>query len=444
MVWDVVVVGGGPAGLCAAIAAGEEGARSVVLEHLPKPGRKLLASGGGAGNLTHGGEIADFLPHYRGGDRPGEAGRFLRPALNAFSNRDLARFFADRGLPLAANGDGRVFPRSRQAADVLDLLLAVARRRRVELRTGVRVGSLQVEGSRFVVSGSGGEPAVEGRTVVVATGGRSYPSLGATGEGYRLAVSLGHSVVHPRPALVPLTVTRPAFAPFARCAGVSLQGAGVSVGRGGRRVAAARGDVLFTHRGLSGPAILNLSRDVQPGDVVRVSLLPGSGDPHPAEQRLIAEIEAHAKRTVIGLLRGMGVVACLARALVSSLRLDAGTVAAELPRDARHALAVSLAAEGGGHPFPVHSVGGWNEAMVTAGGVRLSEVDPHTIGSRLVPGLFFAGEVLDVDGATGGYNLQAAFSTGRLAGQSAGRLARGRPNMPPREAKPRPGPCSSG
>lgn len=424
MVWDVVVIGGGPAGLFAAIAAAEEGARPIVLECLPRPGRKLLASGGGACNLTHEGQIADFLSHFGGGDRPGDAGRFLRPALHGFPSKALVRYCAGRGVPVAADQEGRVFPRSRRANDVLEAILADARRRRVDLRTGVRVRSIRVGCSRFVVLGSAErEPVLEGMTVVVATGGRSYPSLGATGDGYRLALSLGHSVVQPRPALVPLRVERRALAPFGPCAGVSLSTV-VSVVRGTRRVATGQGECLFTHRGLSGPAILNLSRHVIPGDVVRVPLLPGSGDIHVTEGLLAAEIAARGKRTVANLLQGMGVVACLARALVASVGLDVGTKAAELPRDARRALAASLASAGdGGHLFPVISLGGWNEAMVTAGGVRLGEVDPKTMQSRLVPGLFFAGEVLDLDGDTGGYNLQAASSTGRLAGQSAARAA---------------------
>ncbi|GAB4308612.1 MAG: aminoacetone oxidase family FAD-binding enzyme [Candidatus Bipolaricaulota bacterium] len=424
MVWDVVVVGGGPAGLFAAISAAEAGARALVLERMPTPARKLLTSGGGACNLTHEGEIADLLAHYGGGDRPGDAGRFLRPALYAFSNTDLVHWCAQRGVPLAGDPAGRVFPCSRRAGDVLDLLLAEARWRRVELRTGVRVRSVRVERSRFVVVGSlDGELVVEGKTVVLATGGRSYPSLGATGDGYRLAVSLGHSVVPPRPALVPLRIERETFAPFTPCAGVSLSTA-LSLVRGSTRVAGGHGEILFTHRGLSGPAVLDLSRHVLPGDVVRVGLLPGAGDLPATEARLAAEIAAHGKRTVTNLLQGMGMVACLARALVSSVGLDGGTKAAELRRDVRHTLAASLAAGGeGGHPFPVRSVGGWTEAMVTAGGVRLTEVDPKTMGSRLVPGLFFAGEILDVDGDTGGYNLQAAFSTGRLAGRSAAEVA---------------------
>ena len=422
MVWDVVVVGGGPAGLCAAISAAEAGARAVVLEHLPKPGRKLLSSGGGTCNLTHGGEVADFLPHYGGGDRPGDAGRFLRPALYAFSNAALSRYCAARRVPLVEETNGRVFPSSRRAQDVLELLLAEARRCRVETRTGIAARYVKVEREAFALLDAARSVVAHGRTVVLSTGGRSYSALGATGDGYRLAVSLGHSIVPPRPALVPVVVERKAFSSFVPCAGVSLASAVVAVVREGRPIAEKDGDVLFTHRGLSGPVVLNLSRHVILGDVLRVSLLPGLGDVHVAGEMLRAEIEAHGKRTAVNLLQGLGLVACLSRALFIAVGLDPGTKGAEVPREARRALAASLASgANGGHPFPVRSLGGWNEAMVTAGGVRLSEVDPKTMGSRVVPGLFFAGEILDVDGDTGGYNLQAAFSTGRLAGLNAAR-----------------------
>jgi len=417
-----------------ALAAAEAGTRVIVLERMPAPARKLLASGGGQGNLTHGGEIADFLPHYHGGDKPGEAGRFLRPALYAFSNRDLAAYCARRGVPLVEDPDGRAFPRTRRAADVLELLLAEARTLGVAIRTGVRVQGLRAERRGFTASARG--VSFPGRAAVLATGGRSYPSLGATGDGYAPAAALGHRIVPPGPALAPVGVGRETCGPFTGCAGVSLRGTQVAVARGGEVLARRRGDVLFTHGGLSGPAVLDLSRYAAPGDLLRVALVPGLDDRAAAEGRLEEEIACHGRRSVANLLSGLGVPGCVARAVAAAAGLPPATKAAELTRAARRELAASLA----GHPFPVASLGGWDKAMVTRGGVALDEVDPKTLESRRVPGLFFAGEVLDVDGETGGYNLQAALSTGYLAGLSAARRALGRRAHPGWKAAAHPGP----
>ncbi len=432
MTWDVIVAGGGPAGLMAAIAAAEAGARVALLERGPTLGGKLPASGGGQGNVTHSGEVADLLPHYGGGEKPGEARRFLRPALYAFSNRDLMAWLEERGVSTVEDPDGRVFPRSRKAEDVLELLLAEARTRRVGLRVGVRVGSVWVVGGGLSAFAEGARtPLARGRALVLATGG---PSYGGTGDGYRIAASLGHRVVPPRPALVPLRIERRAFAPFSLCAGVALRGARVTFLRGGTRIAEREGDVLFTHRGLSGPAVLDLSRHALPGDVVRIPLLPGCGTPREAEEKILAEIASHGRRAAANLLRGLGVPGCLARALLLAAGLDPETRGAQIPRDERRRLAEGLAL---GMGFPVRALGGWDEAMAVAGGVALGEVDPRTLESRIVPGLFFAGEILDVDGDTGGYNLQAAFSTGFLAGKSAARRARGRSGrkVPPDEGR---------
>lgn len=432
MTGDVIVVGGGPAGLMAAIAAAEAGARVVLLERGNSLGGKLPASGGGQGNVTHGGDVADLLPRYRGGEKPGEAGRFLRPALYAFSNRDLVAWLEARGVPTVEEPDGRVFPRSRRAEDVVELLLAEVRTRKVGLRLGVRVGSVWVEGGGLSAFAQGARtPLARGKALVLATGG---PSYGGTGDGYRIAASLGHRVVPPRPALVPLRIERRAFAPFSLCAGVALRGARVTLLRGGTRVAEREGDVLFTHRGLSGPAVLDLSRDALPGDLVRVPLLPGGGDARETEEKLLEEVSSHGRRAAANLLRALGVPACLARALLLAAGLDPETKGAEIPREARRRLAEGLAS---GVGFPVRALGGWDEAMAVAGGVALGEVDPRTLQSRIVHGLFFAGEVLDVDGETGGYNLQAAFSTGFLAGRSAARraLARSGRKVPPDEGR---------
>jgi len=433
MVHDVLVVGAGPAGISAAIAAAEHGSRVLLLERMQTPALKFLISGSGQCNLSHAGPIAEFMEHFGGGEKKGDSGRFLRPALFGFSNADLAAFCAERGLDLEESANGKLFPITRRSRDVVDLFLSEARRLGIKLQTSIRIVSVSKAVVGFeLAQGSGMEsdPTFQGRCLILATGGKSYPLTGSDGDGYTLAHSLGHTLVEPGPALTPVLGSMSgvgSYAPFVDCSGVSIPGTSVSVFRRGRKTAEGRGDLLFTHRGLSGPGILDLSRNIRPGDEVRVSLAPGNGGVEACAGKLLKAIETNGKRSVLRLLTGFGLSESLAGAALASLGIEGQAKAAELTRTARSALAASFAEGGdGGHAFYVANLGSWSEAMVTRGGVPLAEVNPKTMESRLVPGLFFAGELLDYDGDTGGYNIQAALSTGRLAGRQAATLVAGR------------------
>lgn len=411
---DVVIVGAGPAGLTAAITAAGEGARAIVFEQLDRPAAKLAAAGGGRCNLTNTLDRDTFMARF------GRQGRFMAPALEAMDSVGLRRFLDDIGVPTHAPDGLLVYPKSNSGADVQQAL-----RRRVEellgatLRLGARVTGLLLEGHavRGLVTDAGCYTASR---VVLATGGKAYPSLGASGSGYALAAQAGHAIIDARPALVPLVVRE--VWPRA-CAGVSVPAARIWIDLPGRPRAGVTGDVLFTHRGLSGPGVLDLSGDVSellaqgPGVPIRVCLTPGvSAEEWPGR---FAEWESSSPRKTVHNLLDGALPQSLARAVAEEAGVGRETRISEVSSDRRRRLAELLTAA----RLTVVATEGFAQAMATRGGVRLAEVDPATLESRLVKGLHFAGEILDLDGPCGGFNLQWAFSSGFLAGRSAGAAA---------------------
>lgn len=401
---DIAVIGAGPAGLMAAIAAAEAGARVAVCEQMARPGVKLLATGGGRCNLTNTASAAEVMARF------GRQGRFMAPALALMDGPRLRAFFAALGVPTAAPDGFHVFPESNSARSVLEALLGRAEELGVRLITGAQVTGLSSEG----IETSRG--AVRCARIVIATGGKGYPALGATGAGYALAEEVGHRIVPPVPGLVPV-VTEERW--VERIAGVTLPLAEVFIELPKWRGARSAGPLLFTHRGLSGPAVLDLSADVaeliaERGLVpLRVNLTPGT----PAEAwaaRFDAWHREHGRRLVRTLL-AEHLPASLAAEVCRLAGCHAQMRAAELPAAKRRTLAAAITLL----PFTTSATEGFDQAMVTRGGVALSEVNPRTLESRLRPGLHFAGEVLDLDGPCGGYNLQWAFASGALAGRSA-------------------------
>jgi len=402
--WDLIVVGAGPAGLfCAACASGG-GRKVLVLEKKSSPGRKLLISGSGRCNLTHDGNARAFLEHY------GDHGRFLRPAILGFTNRDLVAFFEEKGLSMITLEGGKIFPETQRARDVLDVLLAECESRNVEIACGKSVMSIEKSGDEFLVAC--GDETCRSRTLVIATGGRSYPATGSSGDGYSFAEALGHSIAEVGPALAPIRIRD---RPFSDLAGISLPGARISIFRG-KKGKEHTGDVLFTHDGLSGPGILDFSRDIRSGDVLRVSFA-GAWRKEEIEGWLLAKSQEEGARNLRSVLAELEIPARLASRVLEILEIPQDLKCASMTRRMRIDLADRLS----GFPMIVEEVAGFDSAMVTRGGVNLSEVDSKTMESKLVSGLFFVGEVLDVDGDSGGYNLQAAFSTGLLAAMEIGK-----------------------
>ncbi|MCU0637315.1 MAG: aminoacetone oxidase family FAD-binding enzyme [Methanothrix sp.] len=263
---DLIIIGAGPAGLFCAINAAsfnrDRNKRIIVLEKMGSPGHKLLVSGSGRCNITHDGDIQEFLSHY------GEHGRFLRPALLGFTNRDLISFFEGKGLAMISEDNGKVFPATKRSRDVLDILVRDCIVNGVRLLCGQRVHSLSKIENRF-------EVITEDRffvspLVVVATGGLSYPATGSSGDGYRFSRGLGHNIIEPGPALTPLCIKD---YPFHELSGISISDVRISL-QHPKKTRSNCGDILFTHDGLSGPAILDFSRFVEPGYILRLSFIP--------------------------------------------------------------------------------------------------------------------------------------------------------------------------
>ena len=281
--YDVIIIGAGPAGLICAAHCGRESLRTLVLEKNAKAGRKLLLTGAGRCNLTHDGPIEDLL------DRYGDKARFVKPALLAFTNDDMVTFIEGMGLWMVVEAGDKVFPAKGDARDVLRALLDACRTKGVSVRYGEPVKEV---GPGLDVRT--GKDTYRARTVVIATGGRSYPGTGSTGDGYALVKTLGHTIVGPAPALAPVIVRGYRFS---GCAGISLGDVGITVFREGKKVHGSRGDVLLTHKGLSGPGILDLSRYVRTGDMVRVALV--DRDVQAFERELVDELAAQGKRSLL-------------------------------------------------------------------------------------------------------------------------------------------------
>jgi predicted Rossmann fold flavoprotein len=400
--YDSIVIGAGPAGLWCAIHAAMPGRRILLLEKNPGPGSKLLLAGSGQCNFTHAGSIQEFLSHY------GDHGKFLKPALFSCSNQAICAFFAVHGLGAITDENGKIFPETRKSEDVLALLVKEGRQRGVDLhraepvtRVSRRIGGFEVTTQKSTYHSP---------VLVITTGGASYPKTGSTGDGFRFAASLGQPVTDVAPALTPLRIL--AF-PFAALSGISFDRMRFSVWRAGKKIADHRGDVLFTHLGVSGPGILDASRDIQPGDVVRLSFAGDLGSEEFSAD-LKKRVDENKTWQIGTILAAYPIPERLNRKLLALSGIPVDLKGSQFSAAQRSRLIENCT----GFPLTVLAPGDLSVAMATRGGVALGQVNPKTMESRIIPNLYFGGEVLDIDGDTGGYNIQAAFSTGFLAASS--------------------------
>ena len=412
MIYDVGIIGGGAAGLMAAVFAGQAGAKVCVVERNSALGRKLLKTGGGRCNLTHHASIEEMVRTF------GFCGRFLKHSLYTFGPEAVIQFFAEHHLACKVEKDGCVFPITDRATDICRILQDAARRVNVQYIYGKRIETVEKNGEVFVLRTPGQE--ITARTVVIATGGVSWPQTGSDGDGYRFAAAFGHTAEPPRASVCPVVVAQ---AWVRDLQGVAIEQVVLRAECEGKKIA-AQGAMIFTANGLGGPAAFDLSREVTdtlfvgrgPIDIA-VDFLPQM-DTAVLDAHLIEQCAINAKREMASVLMGL-----LPRAMAIKLTMLVEPshliLAGHVKKEQRRRLAELIKSL----PLTVTATAPLPQATITRGGITLDEIDPKIMQSLKCPGLFFAGETLNADGPCGGYNLQIAWSTGALAGTTAAKVA---------------------
>ena len=403
MSYDCIVVGGGPAGMFAAITAAKNGSRVLLLEKNDRLGKKLLITGKGRCNVTNNCDDQEILRNIP------RNGRFLYSALDAMPPQTIMEFFEKNGCPLKTERGNRVFPVSDKAQSVLDCLRSQLRSTGVTVRTARALGILTENGSVSGVRTDG--ETLEAQSVILATGGLSYPTTGSTGDGFAMAKALGHTVTPTEGSLVPLEV---AGSDCPDMQGLSLRNCGVKLlNAKGKVLYKDFGELLFTHFGVSGPTVLSASCHLK-GEGCRlvIDLKPALED-NKLDERIQRDLEMYKNRSMENALTDL-LPRSMIPVVLRRLEIDADMQANSLTRQKRRAMVELLKA------FSLEITGKRPvaEAIITSGGVKVSEIDPKTMESKLVPGLYFAGEIIDCDAYTGGFNLQIAWATAYAAGQA--------------------------
>ena len=404
---QILVIGAGPAGMMAAIRAAENGAAVTLLEKMKRPGRKMMITGKGRCNITNAADVPEIIRNIHGN------GAFLNSSMRAFDNQDVMEFFRQQGVPVKVERGNRVFPVSDKAQDVVDAMVHRLHELDVRIELEMPVADILLQEGRVAGVRTKSGAHYKADAVILAVGGASYPGTGSTGDGYEMAKKLGHTVVPLRPSLVPLE-TEEEWVKDVQ--GLSLRNVRATLLAGGEKVQEMFGEMMFTHFGVTGPIILSMSRRaakcLAEGKFVERELnLKPALTPEKLDARIQRDFEQHIRKSLKN-----GLLDLLPHKLIEPV-LDCAYLDPEKPvhqvtAEERHRLAETLQ-----HlTLTIAKTRPLAEAIVTAGGVSVREINPKTMESKLVPGLYFAGEVVDVDAYTGGYNLQAAFSMGNAAG----------------------------
>lgn len=407
MIYDIAIIGAGPAGLMAAIRAGELGARVVLIEKNKRPGLKLLTTGGGRCNITN----AIFDPKEMAA-KFGDNGKFLISALNKFGASEVTDFFNNQGVATKLEKDNQIFPISDRASEALNALINKVKSYGGQIMTDVTVNHLISDQGRIVKIALNNGEEIAARNYIIATGGRSYPNTGSTGDAYDWLKQLGHTIVFPRPALSPIIVKEKLVK---KLEGLSLSGVTLSLYNDDKKVLDITGDIIFTSNGVSGPAAMDLSRFIVGTEKLnlKIDFLPDYS---------VEELDEHLRdiftRHGTKLFKNS-----LGDLLPPKLQANLGDILGISPnkttsvinREERLSLVNFLKSLN----LKIQSIGGFDKAIITKGGVALNEINPKNMQSKIIANLFVAGEVLDLDGPSGGYNLQICWSTGYVAGEGA-------------------------
>ena len=406
----VIVIGGGPAGMIAAITASKCGNNVTLFEKMRSVGRKLSITGKGRCNITNAMEMSEFMSNIPGNPK------FLYSAFNEFSNQDVINFFNEIGVETKVERGGRVFPKSDNAMEVVDKLKKAMDKSNVKVLVNKSVSKIVAKEGKIV--GVIADEFYEADKVIIATGGKSYPTTGSTGDGYKLAKELGHTVTSLRPSLVPLKTFEPKV-----LQGLSLKNVEISIICGQKVIYSDFGEMLFTHFGVSGPVILsasaelikikNIEAEMKKHEVkLKIDLKPALSE-EKLDERLMRDFQKNSKKQFKNCLNEL-LPAKMIPYIIAESKIDERKQIDQLTKAERKELIRLLK----GLEFTLKKFRPIEEAIVTSGGISIKEINSKTMESKLVSGLFFAGEVIDVDAYTGGFNLQIAWSTGYVAGKN--------------------------
>jgi len=405
--YDTIVIGGGPAGMIAAGRAGELGSSVLLLEKNKELGVKLLITGNGRCNFSNNKNDREFIEHI------GTNGKFLFSSLHQFNVEDIKNFFINGGVNFKTEEHDKIFPISNNSKDIKNVLIDYLKESKVEIKTGQEVISIIKKDNKIEKIILSDNTELKAKKYIITTGGKSFPNTGSTGDGYSWAEELGHTIIPLNPALTPIILNNP----IKELQGTSIGKTNVSVFENDKKITSETGDIIFTDNGIGGPAIMNLSRKISRINIANITLkldLFPNIDHIELSQKIKKIIEDNKNKTIKNSLTNL-ISSKLTFFLLNKTNINQNKQNNSITKEERTKLIKTLK----NIELSVNSLMDFDRAYITTGGIKLSEIDPSTMKSKIIDNLYFAGEILDIDGPTGGYNLQICWSTGYTAGASS-------------------------